>query len=100
MKKIKIPKTTTEQPYIEFRFDKKGIMTLSATSSWYGGKNSGFVSSDGSSGNSCDSAKQLNSYIEAFKLQNIKSVEKEINVLQKKLEKLKTKKFETYLLET
>jgi hypothetical protein len=31
---MKIPKTTVENPYIEFRFDKKGKLHLKATSTW------------------------------------------------------------------
>lgn len=51
---MKVPQTTLEKPYIEFRFDKKGKINLSASSSWYGGKKSGFFCSDGSEGNTCD----------------------------------------------
>ena len=86
---MKIPKTTADEPYIEFRFDKKGKMTLSATSSWWGGKNSGFCSSDGSEGNSCDDPKKLDAYIQAFKKNKIKELEKQIDTLQKKLVKFK-----------
>lgn len=85
---MEIPKTSPDQPYIEFRFDKKGKMTLSASSSWWGGKNSSFCSSDGSEGNTCE-PKHLDAYIQAFKKNKIKELEKEINTLQKKLVKFK-----------
>jgi hypothetical protein len=87
---MKIPETTDLKPYIEFRFDKKGKMTLSATAAWWGGKNSGFGSGDGSEGNSCE-PKYLNSYIKAFKERQIKKIEKEIEVLQEKLATVKSK---------
>jgi hypothetical protein len=85
---MKIPKTTEDKPYIEFRFDKKGKMKLSATNKWWGGKNSGFHSSDGSEGNTCE-PKHLEAYIEAFKKRKINSIEKEIILLQKEKEKIK-----------
>jgi hypothetical protein len=85
---MKIPKTTKDRPYIEFRFDKKGKMKLYATNKWWGGKNSGFFSTDGSEGNTCQ-PKHLKSYIEAFKKRKIKSIEKEILLLQKEKEKMK-----------
>ena len=85
----KIPKTTKEKPYIEFRFSRKGKLSLSASPSWWGGKQSQFGCTDGSIGNTC-LPKDLDSYIKAFKLRQIKDVEKEINRLQSKLEKLKT----------
>lgn len=86
---MKIPATNSEHPYIEFRIDKKGKITLSATASWWGGKNSGFGSRDGSEGNSC-LPKHLNSYIKAFRERKIKDIEKEMYALQKKLEKIKS----------
>jgi hypothetical protein len=87
---MKIPKTTPEKPYIEFRFNEKGKLTLSVTLDWWGGKGSGFRSSDGDEGNTC-LPKDLDSYIKAFKLRKIRDVEKEIKGLQLKLERLKTK---------
>ena len=86
---MRIPKTTKENPYIEFRFDKKGKITLSITSDWWGGKNAGFISSDGYEGNTCPPNK-LDSYIEAFKKRKIRDIEKQIKVLQNKLKKYKT----------
>jgi hypothetical protein len=59
---MKIPKTTIEKPYIEFRFNKKGKLTLSTVSNWWGGKNSGFTCNDGSCGNTCK-PKYLKDYI-------------------------------------
>lgn len=85
---MKIPKTTTENPYIEFRFNRKGKIELSATSNWWGGKNHGFVSSDGSEGNTCP-PEELDAYIKAFKSRKIKSMEKEIKTLQNKIESMK-----------
>jgi hypothetical protein len=87
---MEIPVTTPLKPYIEFRFDKNGKMKLSATASWWGGKNSGFGSGDGSEGNSCK-PEHLNAYIKAFKERQIKNVEKEIAALQKKLAVIKLK---------
>ena len=87
-KKMEIPATTPDKPYIEFRIDKEGKIKLSATSGWWGGKNSRFVSSDGCEGNTAP-PKQLESYIKAFKKRKIKRLEKEIVVLQKRLNKLK-----------
>ena len=86
---MKIQFTTKEKPYIEFRFDEKGKLELTPSAHWYGGKNSGFVSSDGSYGNTC-LPKNLNDHIEAFKKRKITELEKEILTIQKKLEKLKT----------
>jgi hypothetical protein len=85
---MKIPKTTEEKPYIEFRIDKKGKIKLSATSHWWGGKKSGFYSSNGTEGNSCE-PEHLEAYIKAFKERKIKDIEKEILLLQKKLELVK-----------
>jgi hypothetical protein len=83
-----IPKTTDNKPYIEFRIDKKGKIILGITSSWWGGKNASFVSSDGSEGNSCE-PRHLEAYIKAFKERKIKEIEKEIVSLQNKLETIK-----------
>ena len=84
---MKIPKTTKEEPYIEFIFDNKCNMKLSATSNWWGGKNSGFTSSAGE-GNTCE-PKDLNVYIEAFKKRKVKMLEKEILALQTQLKQFK-----------
>lgn len=89
MSKLTIPEVTEEKPFIEFRFDKKGKLSLKADSCWWGGIRSGFHSTDGSEGNTCR-PKDLKKYIEAYKLRQITEVEKEIKVLQKKLAKLKT----------
>ena len=86
---MKIPNTTDEKLYIEFRIDKKGKVKLSASSNWWGGKNSGFLSSEGTEGNTCE-PKHLKAYIKAFKERKIKSIEKEILALQKQLEKFKS----------
>ena len=84
---MKIPKTSIELPYIEFRFDKKGRLTLFATSDWWGGKNCGFISSDGYEGNTCPPEK-LDAYIKAFRARKIKLIEKEILVLERKLDNI------------
>lgn len=84
----KLPKTTTEQPYIRFAINKKGEIKFSATASWYGGKNSGFWQSGGIEGNSCE-PKNLKSYIDAFKSRKVKEIEKEIAILQKRLNTIK-----------
>lgn len=88
---MKIPNTTTEKPYIEFRFDKSGKLSLSITDAWWSGKNGGFTSYEGDeeySGNSCK-PKDLDSYIKAYKQRKVKLIEKEISNLQKQLQKLK-----------
>lgn len=85
---MKIPKTTPDKPYIEFRINKKGKIKLSASPSWWGGKNSGFISSGGEEGNTCE-PKHLKAYIKAFKERKIKDIEKQITVLQNKLETIK-----------
>ncbi len=81
---MKIPKTTAEQPYIEFRFDKKGNMKLSACSAWWGGRSGGFISSNDTEGNTCY-PRDLERAIKAFKRRKAKGIEKEILVLQNKL---------------
>lgn len=88
MKIPKLPKTTLEEPYIQFVFDKKGNLKLSKTASWWGGKNSYFVTSTGSKGNTCE-PKHLESYIKAFQKRQIHFIEKQIAQLQKELEKWK-----------
>lgn len=85
---MKIPKTTKEEPYIEFRIHKNGKITLIKTAAWYGGINYGFISSIGYSGNSCK-PKYLNRYIDAFKKRKEKELEKEILKLQKQLKHLR-----------
>ena len=85
---MNIPETTKEKPYIELIIDEKGKIKLSATSSWWGGKNACFSSSDGTEGNTCE-PKNLKAYIKAFKERKIKRIEKEILDLQKKLELVK-----------
>ena len=86
---MKIPLTTDDKPYIEFRIDKKGKIKLSASSSWWGGINAGFVSSDGTEGNTCY-PKDLKKSIESFKKRKIIIIEKEIIKLQNKLRVLKS----------
>ena len=88
---MKIPITTDEKPYIEFRINKKGKIKLSTTSSWWGGKSGGFSCSDGAEGNTCK-PQQLNSYIKAFKNKKIKAIKKEILSLQKALKALEETK--------
>jgi hypothetical protein len=84
---MKIPKTTEELPYVKFEFDKKGNIHLSLTSSWWGGKRGGFISSDETEGNSCK-PRYLKAYIKAFKDNKIKELKKQIDVLQKELDSL------------
>jgi hypothetical protein len=87
---LKIPETTDEMPYIEFRFNKKGkLIKLVATNSWWGGINSGFSSSAGYEGNTCK-PKDLDRYIKAYKIKKVKEVEKEIEVLKNKLNNIKS----------
>jgi hypothetical protein len=81
---MKIPKVTEEEPYIEFRYTKRGVLKLSKASSWWGGKNEGFSSSNGSEGNTCE-PKDLDAYIKAFNTKKVKRIEKEIISLKKEL---------------
>lgn len=87
---MKLPKTTEELPYIEFRFNKKGkLIKLLASNSWWGGINSGFHSSEGYEGNTCK-PKDLDKYINAYKLKKVKAIENEIEVLKNKLNNIKS----------
>jgi len=87
---MKLPKTTEKLPYIEFRFNKKGkLIKLLATNSWWGGINSGFYSSAGDEGNTCE-PKDLDRYIKAYKLKKAKEIEKEIDTLKNKLNNIKS----------
>lgn len=92
---MKIINTTDDKPFIEFKIDKRGKVKFSATSIWWGGINRGFVCSDGTEGNTCK-PKELKKYMKAFRNRKIKSMEKEILALQKKLElfKIQTKDFD------
>ena len=92
IKTMKIPKTTKEEPYIQFSFSKKGKLSFEITSNWWGGINGGFISSDGYSGNTC-LPKDLEKYIKRYKLKQIKEIDDEIKELNKKKEVL-IKKFE------
>ena len=83
---MKVPKTTEEKPYIEYRYTKLGKLKLKASSNYWG-SNGGFVSSDGSIGNTC-LPKDLQKSMKAFNAIRVKDIEKEINVLQRKLNKL------------
>jgi len=85
---MKLPKTTEEKRYIEFRFYKDGKFRLVATNAWWGGFKEGFISSDGYEGNTC-LPKDLTRYIKGFKNRKIKEIEKEIRMLQKRLIKIK-----------
>lgn len=81
---MKIPKTTEQEPYIEFRINDKGKMRLSATSGWWGGKNHYFISTDGTRGNTCK-PKDLDAYIKAFKNREVRSIKKQIKELENRL---------------
>ncbi len=84
---MKIPKTTPEKPYIEFRINKKGEIRLLTSDTWWGGINSGFSHSDGYEGNTCK-PKDLIHYLENYKIKKLKELKKEILDLQKRIEKL------------
>lgn len=86
---MKIPKTTNENPFIEFVFSKNGVMKLSITNSWWGGINAGFYRSKGFEGNTCK-PEDLDKYIKAFKNRKIKEIKKEIKNLNNKLNKYKS----------
>ena len=91
---MKIPKTTEEMPYIEFRLNRKGkLIKLVATDSWWGGINGGFYSTRGYQGNTCK-PKDLDKYIKAYKNKKVKEVEKEIEALKNKLNNLKAQNYE------
>ena len=87
---MKIPQTTPEKPLIQFKFDTKTgkLKKLEITNIWWGDKNSGFICSDGTEGNSYP-PKQLDAYIQAYKNKKITSIEKEITKLQKQLINIK-----------
>ena len=89
---MKIPKTTKEEPYIEFMFSKEGKLSFKISNNYWSGINGGFISSDGSGGNTC-LPKDLEKYIERYKLKQIKEIDNEIKNLNKKKESL-IKKFE------
>ncbi len=83
---MKIPETTKDAPYIEFRFDKNGEMSLSATNSWWGGIKAGFFCSDGTEGNTCY-PKDLQKSIDYYKKRKLSDIDKQIKELQAKKEK-------------
>jgi hypothetical protein len=82
--KIKIPKVTEDKPYIKFEINNKtGKIKLSTSSTWWGGKNSVFISSNGTSGNTC-LPKDLKSYLKNFLKKQDKLLQKELKELQKR----------------
>lgn len=87
---MKLPKTTPDKPYVEFRIDKNGKIKLSASSSWWGGKNAGFISSDGTHGNTCE-PKHFNAHFEFYMKKKEKNILKQISELEKLLKEIKTK---------
>lgn len=82
MKIMKIPKTTLENPYIQFQFNKSGKLTLKIDNGWWGGINAGFISSNDTSGNTC-LPKDLEKYIKKFKTNKVKELDKQIFKLLK-----------------
>ena len=84
---MKIPKTTKEEPYIEFRFSKEGKLSFKISNNYWSGINGGFISSDGSGGNTC-LPKDLEKYIERYKKNKVKEIDEEIKNLQKKKEQV------------
>ena len=91
---MKIPQTTKENPYIQFLFDTKGNITLSATSKWWGGIDATVVFSNNDTekikiGNSCK-PEDLERFIIVFKKNQIEEVKEEIVILQEKLKQLKS----------
>lgn len=86
-KYIRIPKTTKEKPYIEFTFAPTGKLKLCITSSWWGGKNGGFIRNSDIVGNSC-LPEALPFHLKAFKKRQIAKAEKEIARLMKRIEAL------------
>ena len=83
---MKIPKTTNDNPYIEYRYTKQGKIKLKASSNYWGSAR-GFVSSDGSIGNTC-LPKDLEKSMKAFKATQVRDIEADIKKLQNKLTKL------------
>lgn len=83
---MKLPKTTKESPYIEFKVYNNGKVEFVATGSWWGGINGGFISAK-YDGNSC-LPKDLEKYLNRFKDNKIKEIDKSIRDLNKKREKL------------
>lgn len=88
---MKLPKTTKEEPYIEFRFSKEGKLSFTISNNYWNGINGGFRSSDGSGGNFC-LPKNLEKYIARYNLNQIKKIDDEIKNLNKK-KKLLIEKF-------
>jgi len=87
--KLRIPETTEEQPYIEFRFNKKGkLISLNPCGAWWGGITHGFVSTDGTEGNVC-LPKDLEKFIKAYKARKVNQIQKEINSLTDSLKNWK-----------
>jgi hypothetical protein len=88
-KELEIPELTKDLPYIEFRFDKAGKMTLAAhpKMSW-GGINGGFFSTGGYHGNVCDKPAKLKEYINRYVDNKVKKKEKEIKDLQGEIQNL------------
>ena len=86
---IDIPKTTPEYPYVEFRINENGEIFLNTTDSWWGGVGGGFMSSDGTYGNTC-LPEELNGCIVDTVTGKIKKIEKHISELQKQVKKLKS----------
>lgn len=81
---MKIPKTTKDEPYIEFLYTKNGTLKLRRTADWWGGKNEGFHCSNGDEGNTC-LPKDLDTYMKVFNDRKAKEIEKEIKHLQNRL---------------
>ena len=89
---MKIPQTTTEKPYIEFRFDIEGNFSFHASSCFWGGIDKTVIQLKNGKeiiGNSCK-PEDLKEYLIAFKKNQIIEVEEEITILQKKLKHIKS----------
>lgn len=86
---MKIPKTTKEYPYIEFRINESGTISFEITSSCWGGIDSSFSSSNGDIGNAC-LPEDLKEYIFVLYNKSIEKIDKDINKLKEQKEKLLT----------
>ena len=84
---------TEEKPYIQFEFNDKGKLKFSISSnSWGKGGYSGYDDDDKNTliyGNTC-LPKYLKRSIQSLKAHRVKAIQKEILLLQKEIEKVKS----------
>lgn len=81
----KIPKTSKECPYIEFRYSKRGVLRFRATAHWYGGKYGSYVYLNGDRGNAAP-PDELGEYMRVFRDSRIREIRKRIKDMERELE--------------